>query len=63
MAEHSAYTPEQVEALKREQEHYERYGRTDRAKLVAAELRKAGADSGDAPRGRRSRPSQDTAEA
>lgn len=49
----SPYTPEQVEALQREREHYERYGMADRAKQVAAELRKAGGP-GDAPRGRRS---------
>lgn len=49
----SPYTPEQVEALQREQAGYETRGMTDRAKLVAAELRKAGAP-GDAPRGRRS---------
>lgn len=35
---------EYAQALTRELEHYERYGREDRAKQVRAELRKLGAD-------------------
>lgn len=50
----SPYTPEQVEALKREHEGYVIRGRSDRADLVAAELRKAGEKVDSAPRGRRS---------
>jgi hypothetical protein len=55
------YSPEQLEALKREREGYLTYGKDDRAKAVAAELRAAGVDVDDeharssAPKGRRSR--------